>query len=849
MKRLALLFIIGHLSMSVAVAQKRITREYQNQSISDALRQLAVEQSDYTIYFLYNELEDFRITTSVHRKTVPDAIRQMIGFYPIRVSTTDDDDGRKIFVECIQKADTRYKGTIIDEAGQPIAYANVALLNPVDSTLLNGGVSNESGYFAIPAPSNLSPNGAAEPLLLKISFVGYKTVYKRCENPEIGTIRMFPDNVKLKTVRVTGSAFQNTSSGYKVNVKSLPYAQDRLLTDVFPFLPGISIENDKIMIWGNNVASYYIDGIRTTDSAVLKSLPADRIETIEVDYMAAADESSSTVGAIIRITTRREINGGFSGDVRGALIMQPKNGIYDEKISNTLSASIGKLYLFNSISLQHNTPKIHEEETYTHKKDDTNNYTTDRNGKWKRNYLNEYLGLSYEISKTKQIKGSLWYSFADMEITDNMIVSQSLEKHTSIQKNPTRKHTVQGVADYVWRPKPKHQFDFMIDYLYRYQRDRQYSVVDDELPRETSQLQHTKMLRVQPKWQQPLGKLLMLTAGLDYQQTNYDNDLNLQTTMKSYVPAAFARLQGHSKVFQYDFGLRIQHTNMQVNVADIKNKHKDFGIYPTVNLMWMLNPKRQHMINVMYKYSMEDLPYSVISTYRHYSSPYSYETGNPELKTPKGHQLMLMTKLWGKWTFMVGYMRANDNIYFVREQSPESPSVTQTKPYNCAYIEGLILGMEYLLRVGNVWTSKPRIQLRKMSGEVLGSRYDNSASFTFDWNNDFRFTPTFSGGLTVHYEPTSYYLDHTLERVYHVDFNLTKSLFHKRLLLGLRAMPIVKNRRSFTDNSSIRMTYHNLTKEQYLEFSVTWRFKGGKNLKEQSTANSLQNYKQFEKER
>ena len=157
--------------------------------------------------------------------------------------------------------------------------------------------------------------------------------------------------------------------------------------------------------------------------------------------------------------------------------------------------------------------------------------------------------------------------------------------------------------------------------------------------------------------------------------------------------------------------------------------------------------------------------------------------------------------------------------------------------------------MEYLLRVGSVWTSKPRIQLRKMSGEVLGSRYDNSASFTFDWNNDFRFTPTFSGGLTVHYEPTSYYLDHTLERVYHVDFNLTKSLFHKRLLLGLRAMPILKNRKSFTDNSSIRMTYHNLTKEQYWEFSVTWRFKGGKNLKEQSTANSLQNYKQFEKER
>jgi hypothetical protein len=78
---------------------------------------------------------------------------------------------------------------------------------------------------------------------------------------------------------------------------------------------------------------------------------------------------------------------------------------------------------------------------------------------------------------------------------------------------------------------------------------------------------------------------------------------------------------------------------------------------------------------------------------------------------------------------------------------------------------------------------------------------------------------------------------------------MTKSLCHDRLLIGLRAKPVVKNRRSITENSSVRMTYHNLTKEQYLELSVTWRFKGGKHLKEQSTANSLQNYRQFEKEK
>ncbi|MBQ8153240.1 MAG: outer membrane beta-barrel protein [Prevotella sp.] len=821
-------------------AQKRISREYNNVSLSDALNQLAEQQTGYTIYFLYNELEDFRITTTVKNKHLPEAIQQMIGFYPIRVTTSTDEDGRKIFVECIQKTETRYKGSIIDETGQPVAYANVYLLHPSDSTLISGGVSNEAGLFVIPCETN--------PVLARISYVGYKTIYKICDQPEVGTIRLHADNYALKGVTVTGNAIQNTSSGYKVNFKALQYAKDRMLTDVLPFLPGISIKDEKITILGNSITSYYIDGNKMTDPAVLKSLPSDRIESIEVDYLAGADESGSAVGGIIRITTRREFNGGFSGDIKGAITLQPKNGISNKTISNTLSASLGKLYLFNSISLDHNTPVIHEAETFTANDKNESNYATDRSGKWKRSYINEYLGLSYEISTTQQLKGSVWYSFTDQDISDDAETRQGQGMNTSIRENSIRRHTIQGVAGYVWKPKPGHQLDFMIDYLYRNQHDRQHTVIDCLQPTSTSQVQNTRMLRVQPKWQQPLSKSLMLTAGLDYQQTIYDNDLDLQTKMTSHVPAAFARLQGRSKVFQYEVGLRVQHTNMQVDVADVKNEHNVFGIYPTVNLMWMINPKRQHMLNLMYKYSMEDLPYSVISTYRYYTSPYSYETGNPELKSPKGHQLMLMAKLWGKWTLMGGIMRSNDEIYFVREQSPESPSVTQTKPYNCAYVEGVMLGMEYLLQVGNVWTGKPRIQLIKVSGEVLGTHYSNPASLTFDWNNDFRFSPTFSGGLTFHYEPTAHFLDNTLERVYHVTLNMTKSLCHDRLLIGLRAKPIVKNRRSITEHSSVRMTYHNLTKEQNLELSVTWRFKGGKHLKEQSTANSLQNYRQFEKE-
>ena len=64
MNRYNTLIILALLVVSTP-AQKRISRDFHNVSLSDALRQLSEQQTGYTIYFLYNELEDFRITTSI----------------------------------------------------------------------------------------------------------------------------------------------------------------------------------------------------------------------------------------------------------------------------------------------------------------------------------------------------------------------------------------------------------------------------------------------------------------------------------------------------------------------------------------------------------------------------------------------------------------------------------------------------------------------------------------------------------------------------------------------------------------------------------------------------------------
>ena len=72
---LLLLLMIG-----MGVSAQRITRQYNNVSFSTALKDLNARQDKYTINFVYNELEDFKVTKSIRNQSVPDAIQQLIGF-------------------------------------------------------------------------------------------------------------------------------------------------------------------------------------------------------------------------------------------------------------------------------------------------------------------------------------------------------------------------------------------------------------------------------------------------------------------------------------------------------------------------------------------------------------------------------------------------------------------------------------------------------------------------------------------------------------------------------------------------------------------------------------------------
>ena len=139
MKRFLYLIILCALCSTV-----QAQHVFQGTSLSEALIALDKSTKRYDISFVYNELEDFTVTKTVKRgRSLPEAVREVCGFYPVKVSVK----GHDILVECIQKDRTKLMGRLVGPDRQPVAYANIVLYD--DTLVIGGGVSNEAGDFVI----------------------------------------------------------------------------------------------------------------------------------------------------------------------------------------------------------------------------------------------------------------------------------------------------------------------------------------------------------------------------------------------------------------------------------------------------------------------------------------------------------------------------------------------------------------------------------------------------------------------------------------------------------------------------------------------------------------------------
>ena len=213
-----------------------------------------------------------------------------------------------VFLPVILSAQT-VSGKLVDEKNQPLSYANVVLLSLPDSAFVSGTISGEDGSFTLEATSQNQ--------IVKISSIGYKTVYKSVSPANIGIVQLVSDAQILGEVVVKGDLPKTRVKGDAMvtEVKNSKLSYAGTANDVLRKLPGVADVGNGLQVLGRGTPEYYINGRKVRDLSELDQLSSTSIRNVEV-VMNPGARYDASVKAVIRINTQKPVGEGFGFDNR-----------------------------------------------------------------------------------------------------------------------------------------------------------------------------------------------------------------------------------------------------------------------------------------------------------------------------------------------------------------------------------------------------------------------------------------------------------------------------------------------------------------------------------------------------
>lgn len=209
-------------------------------------------------------------------------------------------------------------GTIQDVGtSERMEYATAALFNEIDSTLVTGVISDDTGLFTI---EDIRRGN----YYLEVSFVGYELksigniqIYNRGEAKDLGIIQLSISN-QLNEVFVRGDAATvvNKIDRQVFDAKKFQNAQGGTATDLVKNLPSISVDGlGEISVRGSTGFVVLLNDkpVQGNATTLLNQLPANAIERVEVVTAPSAKYDPEGKAGILNIITKKGVvNGTFA---------------------------------------------------------------------------------------------------------------------------------------------------------------------------------------------------------------------------------------------------------------------------------------------------------------------------------------------------------------------------------------------------------------------------------------------------------------------------------------------------------------------------------------------------------
>ena len=654
MRKLYILLLLCAV-VSMAQAQK-ITRNYKNQSLSRVLEDLNAATNRHEISFVYNDLENFTVTCKLEHLNLGDALIKVVGFYPVHIVR----DGEKYFVECTHKTERHLKGRMIDEQQQPLAYANISLLNPADSSLIGGGVSNEAGDFVIPTD--------AYRVIVKCSFIGYETIWHTCEVGDIGNIQMKSDSYTLKGVTVKGSKrlVSSTDKGLVVNVQGTVLEQFGSVNEMLTHLP-LMMSNGEIA--GHGKPEIYINNKKVRNIQELDRLRADEILSAEIITNPGA-EYGADITSVIRLKTVRKAGEGWSGNfstsyrqgkeyygnVNAALNYRLHNGM-DFFVRGYLTDQNSRIDATANDQLQASSVwDYHKEASWLYK---MKYYFADLGWNWEIND-NHSIGLTY--TAFNYIGNSTTLREMDEQTwQDGMLVDGG----HSITNTLTRPRMTHAINTYYVGNIGKWNLDFSADFY----DAKSVQDMDGGTENTTSVNSQTKTKN------QLLAEKLVITAPVSNGELTFGEEVSLVDRTHDFIQSGFSsdsHIQQQTSIWSlfanyslqlgklsFNAGLRWQN---EYNCYDVDGQRNDemspnySVLIPRFSASYRTE-KWHHKLS--YHCSRSNPSYGLLSSSVNYRSKYEYDTGNPFLKPQTLHNISWSSS-W-KWFYVEAFYQYYKN--------------------------------------------------------------------------------------------------------------------------------------------------------------------------------------------
>ena len=579
------------------------------------------------------------------------------------------------------------KGKIVDEKGEPLAFANVVLLNRQDSAFVKGVVSGEDGHFAFDSACN---NG-----IIKVTSVGYKTAWKDCTGENAGVIKMVADSKVLGEV-VVKSLLPKTilkNGGMTTTVAGSVLEKAGTMEHLLDRIPNVSAQNGNIKVFGRGEPIIYINGRQMRDRSELDRLSSDNIKSVEVISNPGARYAASTK-AVIRITTKKMLGDGFGFDAT-------TEGSYDEKKNIRGYGRLNIYYRKQGLELgayaygsKQSSPDEKDLQQMTYL-DKTWNQQDRTRWKNKTETFSSRLNASYQFDDNNSLGASISFLRNPKLQTDgktegSVLRDEVLTETTTYIRSEFGQNSNWSSNVYYVGKVGKLGIDFNTDWFWS--KGNNKNNIDEHYQEVNSEIQNQLVNSTTSKYNRLIASKMVLSyplfggdlsVGGEYSFTNRNTNYaiipntladNVIDRIKEGMASAFVTYNRDFGKLNMEAGLRYENVDFKYydNGKYMAEQSKTYGEwFPSLSLSM---PIGNVQMQLSYAADIDRPNYWVLRSGVQYSNHYTYETGNPFLVSEISRNISY--DLAYKWlTFNLTYEHVSDPIYQTVEMYKDNTTI------------------------------------------------------------------------------------------------------------------------------------------------------------------------------